>query len=69
MPLIRRNIVFQNLNQDTQDEIWEKVQKALVETGEVEREKGETDDKFRDRLWETTDDYINRYNFGQVFEL
>ena len=69
MPLIRRNIVFQNLNQETQDEIWEKVQKALVQTGEVEREKGETDDKFRDRLWETTDDYINRYNFGQVFEL
>lgn len=66
--MVKINIYYQDLNQDAQDEVWQKVQNELISNGEVEyRNEDETEDEFQDRLNEEIDYYINCHNFANEF--
>jgi len=63
------SIVFQNLQEDVQDEVWALVSKQLLDAGWVERADDDTDADFQDRLWEATDQYINTHNVALEYQL
>lgn len=66
--MVKINIYYQDLNQDAQDEVWQKVQNELISSGEVEyRNEDETEDEFQNRLNEEIDYYINCHNFVNEF--
>jgi len=61
-------IYFNDLAENTQEKLWENLQKALVENGEVSPQGTlETENEFLDRLWEQTDHYLNTNNFANRF--
>jgi len=67
--MVNINIVFQDLQEDVQDEVWALVSKHLLDAGWVERAADETDTDFQDRLWEETDHYINTHNVALEYQL
>ena len=61
-------IYFNDLAETAQEKLWENLQKALVENGEVSPQgTHETEREFLDRLWEQTDYYLNTNNFANRF--
>ena len=68
--MVKLNIFFQDLNDETQWRLWQTVEKELLARGEVEyKEEDETEDEFKRRLHEAVDDYINRHNQANEFYL
>ena len=67
--MVKINIVFQDLQEDTQEEVWVLVSKQLLDAGWVERAADETDADFQDRLWEATDQYLNTHNVALAYQL
>jgi len=67
--MMKHNIVFKDLQEDMQDEVWALVSKQLLDAGWVERAADETDADFQDRLWEETDQYINTHNVALEYQL
>jgi hypothetical protein len=67
--MVKSNIVFQDLQEDVQEEVWVLVSKHLLDAGWVERTVDETDTDFLDRLWEATDQYINTHNVALEYQL
>lgn len=68
--MVKINIYFQDLSQDCQDEIWQKVQNEFISSGMVEyKEEDETEEEFNARLTETIDDYINCHNLANEFAI
>jgi len=68
-PMVKHNIVFKDLQEDTQDEVWALVSKHLFDAGWVERADDDTDADFQDRLWEATDQYITTHNVALEYQL
>ena len=68
-PMIKSTIVFQDLQEDVQEEVWALVSKHLLDAGWVERTADDTDTDFQDRLWEATDHYINTHNVALEYQL
>jgi hypothetical protein len=67
--MVKTNIVFQDLQEEVQEEIWALVSKHLLNAGWVERLEDDTEEDFQDRLWEATDDYINTHNVALEYQL
>jgi hypothetical protein len=67
-PMIKSTIVFQDLQEDEQEEVWALVSKQLLDAGWVERTAEETDTDFLDRLWEATDQYITTHNVAREYQ-
>jgi hypothetical protein len=67
--MVKSNIVFQDLQEDVQEEVWALVSKHLLDAGWVERTADDTDADFQDRLWEATDQYINTHNVALEYQL
>ena len=67
--MVKTNIVFQDLQEEVQEEIWALVSKHLLDAGWVERLEDDTEEDFQDRLWEATDDYINTHNVALEYQL
>jgi len=66
--MLKFPIYFQDLKEDTQQQIWETLQRELLATGDVEyRQEDESEDEFQTRLQEHIDDYINRHNVIHEF--
>lgn len=66
--MVKINIYYQDLNQDAQEEIWQKVQNEFISSGIIEYgDEDETEEDFNARLSETIDDYINCHNFANEF--
>tara|TARA_B100000315_G_scaffold146425_1_gene135358 strand:+ start:792 stop:998 length:207 start_codon:yes stop_codon:yes gene_type:complete len=66
--MIKINIFFQDLKEDTQGKVWQVVQKELLSRGEVEyKQEDETEEEFSQRLEEETDYYINCHNLANEF--
>jgi len=61
-------IYFNDLALKVQEELWNKLQKDLLENGEVVPQGTlETENEFLSRLWEQTDYYLNTHNFPNRF--
>ena len=67
--MVKTNIVFQDLQEEVQEEIWALVSKHLLNAGWVERLEDDTEEDFQDRLWEATDEYINTHNVALEYQL
>lgn len=68
--MVKINIYYQDLNQDAQTEIWQKVQNEFISSGMIEyKNEDETEEEFNARLYEAVDDYINCHNFANEFIL
>ena len=67
--MVKHNIVFQDLQEEVQEEVWALVSKHLLDAGWVERAVDEIDADFQDRLWEATDHYINTHNVAHQYQL
>jgi hypothetical protein len=68
--MVKLNIFYEDLKQDTQSKIWQQVQKELLARAMVDyREEDETEEGFQARLEEETDHYINCHNFANEFTL
>jgi hypothetical protein len=59
--MVKNNIVFKDLQEDVQEEVWVLVSKRLLDDGWVQRETEESDADFQDRLWEVTHEFINTH--------
>jgi len=61
-------IYFNDLAETAQEELWNKLQKDLVENGEVAPQgMNETESEFLDRVWGQADYYLNTNNFANRF--
>lgn len=60
------NIYFQNLNEETQQELWQLVKEELETKENQKVETGEEREEITD---EVIDDYINCHNFVNYFEI
>ena len=61
-------IYFQDLKADTQNRIWQEVQRNLLARGDIAyREEDESEAAFEQRLLEETDHYLNCHNFANEF--
>lgn len=61
-------IYFQDLKDETRDEIWQTVREELIDNGDIEpRREDETEAEFEERVLGEVDDYINRHNFANEF--
>ncbi len=68
--MVKLNIYFQDLKEDTQGELWQAIQKELLSRSQIEyKQEDETEEEFKQRLEEETDYYINSHNFANEFYL
>jgi len=67
--MVKSTIVFKDLQEDVQEEVWVLVSKRLLDDGWVQRDAEESDEDFQDRLWEATDQYINTHNVALAYQL
>ncbi len=66
--MVKLNIYFQDLKEDTQGELWQAIQKELLSRSQIEyKQEDETEEEFNQRLEEETDYYINTHNFANEF--
>ena len=67
--MVKSTIVYKDLQEDVQEEVWVLVSKRLLDDGWVQRNAEESDEDFQDRLWEATDQYINTHNVALAYQL
>lgn len=68
--MVSLNIFFDDLDLEAQERLWQKVQRELFSSGQVEPKlEDETEEEFQERLTEETDEYINGHNFANQFQL
>jgi len=68
--MVKLSVFFQDLNDETQWQLWQMAERELLSRREVEyRDEEETEDEFQRRLHEAVDDYINRHNQSNEFRL
>jgi hypothetical protein len=67
--MIKFNIYFQDLKEEVQQELWVLLSKRLIDEEYVQQDKDETEEEFRQRLWEETDHYINTHNLAIEYRL
>ena len=61
-------IYFNDLALKVQEQLWEKLQKDLLDNGEVAPQgRYETQEEFLDRVWGQTEHYLNTNNFANRF--
>ena len=67
--MVKSTIVYKDLQEDVQEEVWVLLSKRLLDDGWVQRDAEESDEDFQDRLWEETHHYIHTHNAVLEYQL